>query len=341
MSAASAFLALNIRIHVGMGVVIASLCVASLGAASTINRTWISTQKWAVLRAFPIRETILIRQTALIAAGVLALDVACPITLFAALSADRPDAGEICCAALFGVGSAMMSVLALSATTRRTGATLLVVLLASAALGTRHAGIGAVLIVVSATAGLVVVRDLGIPLKAARHVAAGSSILLGELRSSTMALANTIGLVVMSAVFTATMIDQGVPSPLGMAVVTANTPLNSYFSRNPGTYSVIVAAPRSDMVFARYYLGVCVFYALSEAPAGIMLIRAGTRAFVVCAESAVCAAAAALVAWMLERLLPVTSWKSEREVLRHPRKYLPPVAGLVAVTLGMLAASLT
>lgn len=339
LSAIAVFLALNIGVRVRMEVVVASLCVALLGSASTIGRTWISTQKWAVLLAFPIRESTLIRQTVLVATGVLGLDVVCPVILFAALSADDPGIWEICCAALFGFGAAVLSVIALSATNIRARLGSLGALLVAAPLGIAHVGIGAAFAVAAAAVSLATIRELGTAPQTRRRAAAGSGLLLGELRSSTMALANTIGLVVMSAVFTVTMAGQGFVSPLGMAIVTANTPLNSYFSRYPSTYAVVMAAPRSDVVFARYYLGVCLFYAMSGAPAGVVLARGGAGALVAVSELAACATAAALAAWAMERFRPVTTWKSEREVLRHPRKYLPPAAGLAAATLVMLATS--
>ncbi len=34
---------------------------------------------------------------------------------------------------------------------------------------------------------------------------------------------------------------------------------------------------------------------------------------------------------LLEVYRPLTGWKSERDVMRHPRKYLPPAAALLAV----------
>ena len=52
-------------------------------------------------------------------------------------------------------------------------------------------------------------------------------------------------------------------------------------------------------------------------------VAAGIAASVVGATTAV----------LLEVYRPLTSWKSERDAMRHPRKYLPPTAALLAVTL--------
>ena len=41
--------------------------------------------------------------------------------------------------------------------------------------------------------------------------------------------------------------------------------------------------------------------------------------------------AGASTAVLLEVYRPLTGWKSERDVMRHPRKYLPPAAALLAV----------
>jgi len=41
--------------------------------------------------------------------------------------------------------------------------------------------------------------------------------------------------------------------------------------------------------------------------------------------------AGATTAVLLEVYRPLTGWKSERDVMRHPRKYLPPAVALLAV----------
>ncbi|WP_455130773.1 hypothetical protein, partial [Propionibacterium acidifaciens] len=92
-------------------------------------------------------------------------------------------------------------------------------------------------------------------------------------------------------------------------------------------------------IHEKYGFVSCQPYVLSGIPAAIMLSRSGVPLPILLAELISCAAAAALVAGTLERYRPITSWKSEREVLRHPRKYLPPAAGLAATTLVMLVGS--
>ena len=49
------------------------------------------------------------------------------------------------------------------------------------------------------------------------------------------------------------------------------------------------------------------------------------------AAGAAASLAGATTAVLLEVYRPLTSWKSERDVMRHPRKYLPPAAALLAV----------
>ena len=218
----------------------------------------------AHLRAFPIEEATLVRQTVLVAAGVLTLDVACPIILFSVFSTDSPDAEKTWCTVLFGMGAAVVSVLSRSASRAVVRLAMLLGLIVSAALWIVHDGIGTLLVLVLGAVGLAAVHDVGALHGTARHATADPNILLGELRSSTMTLVDSIGLAVMSAIFTFTTTDQGLITPLGMAFVTANTPLNSFFSRNPSTYSVIVAAPGSNAVFARYYSSACVFYGRHE-----------------------------------------------------------------------------
>ena len=52
---------------------------------------------------------------------------------------------------------------------------------------------------------------------------------------------------------------------------------------------------------------------------------------VVVAAGVVVSLAGASTAVLLEIYWPLTGWKSERDVMRHPRKYLPPAVALLAV----------
>lgn len=313
LSAIAVFLALNIGVRVRMEVVVASLCVALLGSASTIGRTWISTQKWAVLLAFPIRESTLIRQTVLVATGVLGLDVVCPVILFAALSADDPGIRGICCAVLFGFGAAVLSVIALSATSIRARLGSLGVLLVAAFLGIAHVGIGAAFAVAAAAVSLAHDPRAGhrAPNQAARGSGLGSpaggvAIQHHGAREHHRPGRDERGLHRHDG-------RSGLRLASGHGHRHRQHPLNSYFSRYPSTYAVVMAAPRSDVVFARYYLGVCLFYAMCGAPAGVVLTRGGAGALVPISELAACAIAAALAAWAMERFRPVTAWKSQSE----------------------------
>ncbi|VEI18373.1 Uncharacterised protein [Actinomyces viscosus] len=50
------------------------------------------------------------------------------------------------------------------------------------------------------------------------------------------------------------------------------------------------------------------------------------------AVTMVAAIAAAATAAIMEMFWPHTNWKSEREVLRHPRKYVPGITAFIAAS---------
>ena len=64
---------------------------------------------------------------------------------------------------------------------------------------------------------------------------------------------------------------------------------------------------------------------------GALIVWLGGGIAETVAAGVLAALAGATTAVLLEVYRPLTSWKSERDVMRHPRKYLPPAAALLAV----------
>lgn len=332
LSATAVILALTTGVQVSLRPVGPPLVLVLFSGAALVSRTWINTSRWLVLRALPIRESSLRRQTIILAAGVMTLDGLLPVVLLTSLSGLGHNAGAVLLLVLFGAGVEVVSVLAQSATRAAVRHCLRGILLVSALLWAIRPALSAGLVLAAGTACLVSNCDMGRPPRAVHRIPAGAGILLGELLSNRTTLINAVGLVILSVFFTGTLLSYDVSLPLGLAVVAVNTPLNSYFSRHPSTLVVVTAAPGTGLTFARYFLGVCLFSTLSAAPAGILLVHGGQAPGSVLAELLSCTVASALCAGLLERYRPFTRWKSERDVFRHPRKYLPPAAGLMAMT---------
>ena len=132
-------------------------------------------------------------------------------------------------------------------------------------------------------------------------------------------------------VFTYTMASRGLIIPMTMAFVVVNTPLNAYFSRYLSTRAVVMAAPGSRRVMAAYARGLALLYMASNCLVGVFVVWLGGGFVETVVAGVVASLAGAVTAVLLEIYWPLTSWKSERDVMRHPRKYLPPAAALLAI----------
>ena len=142
---------------------------------------------------------------------------------------------------------------------------------------------------------------------------------------------NTLMMLAVALVFTFTMAGRGLTIPLPMAFVVINTPLNAYFSRYLSTRTVVLAAPGSRRVLVAYARDLTLLYMASNCLVGALIVWLGGGTAEAVAAGVLASLAGATAAVLLEAYRPLTSWKSERDVMRHPRKYLPPAVALLAV----------
>ena len=133
---------------------------------------------------------------------------------------------------------------------------------------------------------------------------------------------NTLMMLVVGLFFTYTMAHRGLTVSLSMALIVTNTPLNAYFSRYLSTRAVVLAAPGSRRVFMAYARDLTLLYMVSNCLVGALIVWLGGGLVEAVAAGAAASLAGATTAVLLEVYRPLTSWKSERDVMRHPRKYL-------------------
>ena len=157
------------------------------------------------------------------------------------------------------------------------------------------------------------------------------SLVLGELATVRTTQVNTLMMLAVALVFTYTMAGRGLTIPLPMAFVVVNTPLNAYFSRYLSTRTVVLAAPGSRRVLVAYARDLTLLYMASNCLVGALIVWLGGGFVETVVAGVVASLAGAVTAVLLEIYWPLTGWKSERDVMRHPRKYLPPAAALLAV----------
>ena len=328
-------------LRVNPRVAFTGLVMAAVGLTATIASTWIGSGRWDDLARFPLRRDELARATCLVANAVVLLEAVVPIVLFVLLaggggSGRSPGMGITATTAVemvaVGLGAGALGLILWAGERiwlrwRAAGALVVGTLLwwlAPAA--------SALLFVACALTAMARSRDLRARRTQVGTVRGGRrSLVLGELATVRTTQVNTLVMLVVSLFFTYTMARRGLTIPLPMAFVVVNTPLNAYFSRYPSTRAVVLAAPGSRCVLVAYARDLTLLYATSSCLVGALIVWLGGGLAEAVAAGVAASLAGATTAVLLEVYRPLTGWKSERDVMRHPRKYLPSVAALLAV----------
>ena len=341
LCALAAWFGTSTDLRVNPHIAVAGLVLAPVGLSATIASTWIGSGRWDDLARFPLRRDELARATCLVAGAVILLEAVVPITLFITL-ADGGRGGPSSEAGIAATTAVEMVVVGLGASS------LGLTLWAGERIGLRWAVGGAlavgtllwwlapaasallfavcVVAMLGCTDGLRVRRTQVGTVRGGRR-----SLVLGELATVRTTQVNTLMMLVVGLVLTYTMARRGLTIPLPMAFVVVNTPLNAYFSRYPSTRAVVLAAPGSRWVFVAYARDLTLLYMTSNCLVGALIVWLGGGLVEVVAAGVVVSLAGASTAVLLEIYWPLTGWKSERDVMRHPRKYLPPAVALLAV----------
>ena len=341
LCALAAWFGVSADLRVNPRVAVIGLVLAPIGLSATIASTWIGSGRWDDLARFPLRRDELARATHIVANAVILLEAVAPITLFVLL-ADSGRGGPSSEAGVAATTAVEMVVVGLGASS------LGLTLWAGERVGLRWAAGGAlvvgtllwwlapvasavlfaacVLTMLGCTDGLRARRTQVGTVGGGRH-----SLVLGELATVRTTQVNTLMMLVVGLFFTYTMARRGLTIPLPMAFVVVNTPLNAYFSRYLSTRTVVMAAPGSRRVLVAYARDLTLLYMMSNCLVGALIVWLGGGLAEVVAAGVVVSLAGASTAVLLEVYRPLTGWKSERDVMRHPRKYLPPAAALLAV----------
>ena len=325
-------------LRVNPRVAVTGLVLAAVGLTATIASTWIGSGRWDDLARFPLRRDELARATYLVADAVVLLEAVVPIVLLAGGggSGRSPGVGTTATTAVemivVGLGAGALGLILWAG--ERSG--LRWVAGGALAVGTLLWWLAPVastlLFAACALAVTTYSRDLRARRRQVGTVGGGRhSLVLGELATVRTTQVNTLMMLAVALVFTYTMASRGLIIPMTMAFVVVNTPLNAYFSRYLSTRAVVMAAPGSRRVMAAYARGLALLYMASNCLVGVFVVWLGGGFVETVVAGVVASLAGAVTAVLLEIYWPLTSWKSERDVMRHPRKYLPPAAALLAI----------
>ncbi|OFR57821.1 hypothetical protein HMPREF2883_01105 [Actinomyces sp. HMSC075C01] len=341
LCALAAWFGASTDLRVNPRVAVTGLVLAAVGLTATIASTWIGSGRWDDLARFPLRRDELARATYLVADAVVLLEAVAPIVLFVLLtggggSGRSPGMGMTATTAAemvaVGLGAGALGLILWAGERiwlRWTAAGALVV---GTLLWWLAPAASALLFAVCALAAIVCSRDLRVRRRQVGTVGGGRrSLVLGELTTVRTTQVNTLIMLVVALVFTYVMAGRGLSIPMTMAFVVVNTPLNAYFSRYLSTRAVVMAAPGSRRVFVAYARDLTLLYLMSNCLVGALVVWLGGGLVEAVAAGVAASLAGASTAVLLENYWPLAGWKSERDVMRHPRKYLPPAAALLAV----------
>lgn len=328
-------------LRVNPRVAVTGLVLAAVGLTATIASAWIGSGRWDDLARFPIRRDELARATYLVADAVVLLEAVVPIVLFVLLtggggSGRSPGVGTTATAAVemivVGLGAGALGLILWAgewAGLRWVAGGALTV---GTLLWWLSPAASALLFAACSLAVTACSRDLRSRRRQVGTVRGGRrSLVLGELATVRTTQVNTLMMLAVALVVTYTMAGRGLTIPLPMAFVVVNTPLNAYFSRYLSTRTVVLAAPGSRRVLVAYARDLTLLYTASNCVVGALIVWLGGGIAGTVAAGVLVALAGATTAVLLEVYWPLTSWKSERDVMRHPRKYLPPAVALFAV----------
>ena len=336
-------------LRVNPRVAVTGLVLTAVGLTATIASAWIGSGRWDDLARFPLRRDELARATYLVADAVVLLEAVVPIVLLAGGggSGRSPGVGTTATTAVemivVGLGAGALGLILWAG--ERSG--LRWVAGGALAVGTLLWWLAPVastlLFAACALAVTTYSRDLRARRRQVGTVGGGRhSLVLGELATVRTTQVNTLMMLAVALVFTYTMTGRGLTIPLPMAFVVVNTPLNAYFSRYLSTRTVVLAAPGSRRVLVAYARDLTLLYMASNCLVGALIVWLGGGIAETVAAGVLASLAGATTAVLLEVYRPLTSWKSERDVMRHPRKYLPLAAALLVVlavrAVGSLAA---
>ena len=325
-------------LRVNPRVAVTGLVLTAVGLTATIASAWIGSGRWDDLARFPLRRDELARATYLVADAVVLLEAVVPIVLLAGGggSGRSPGVGTTATTAVemivVGLGAGALGLILWAG--ERSG--LRWVAGGALAVGTLLWWLAPVastlLFAACALAVTTYSRDLRARRRQVGTVGGGRhSLVLGELATVRTTQVNTLMMLAVALVFTYTMTGRGLTIPLPMAFVVVNTPLNAYFSRYLSTRTVVLAAPGSRRVLVAYARDLTLLYMASNCLVGALIVWLGGGIAETVAAGVLASLAGATTAVLLEVYRPLTSWKSERDVMRHPRKYLPPAAALFAI----------
>lgn len=149
---------------------------------------------------------------------------------------------------------------------------------------------------------------------------------LTVLAHQRVILVNGLCLVVFAIIFTVAAWDQGVTMPLAFTLAGVNSPLGTIISGDADLRAQFVMLGRPRRLLIQYGLAVAAYYAVVNAGLVGCYLWLGVHNLIgIVALAAACTLLQAVALPVMESHYPITTGRTQRDVWRHPRKYLAPV----------------
>ncbi len=170
----------------------------------------------------------------------------------------------------------------------------------------------------------------------------GSSLLLPRyiiryILSNKSYIISPLFIIAFAVYFTFTARQSGFPAGVGISLglIATNSPLSVIVSSNRNLKSKLDVLPSKTKNFFVPYAFVifCIyllFYAIFLAAYFLIIKSVDYKALII---SPIFAAESAILIAILESRFPITTWKTEPDLLHHPRKYIVPIIIMLEATL--------
>ncbi|MCT1442987.1 hypothetical protein I6I10_02760 [Corynebacterium glucuronolyticum] len=144
---------------------------------------------------------------------------------------------------------------------------------------------------------------------------------------------NGVGIVLFAAIFIHLAPPDSISLPLGLCLPLSASVLTTMLSRDPATHDAVRMLGRQGYFYGQYWVALACYFTVM---CGLVAVVSAAPGRVLASIIPVCALAAGLFV-LLEARWPLRKLKTEKEILKHPRRYGVVVLGGLAFVVAALS----
>lgn len=305
--------------------------LTTLFGAIEIFATWRKETTYRQLLALPISRFTLATSLLLVVAFIGVIEIACPIVLFLGMSGHL-DVLLVFYLLALSLEISFITIGLFGSLLQRISSSLAIVLaLIASILSFTHWYVLIILIPFAcASFFLSNMPRYGVRLRAGFRM---PGVFLREIYSNRTFLINYLALTIFAAIFAYTSASAGIDLPIFLAILGISSPYVTILSRNQDSIKILKLLPRTGLFYTNYTFQFILLYILSAVPslAVYLTIRSGTYISLLITTGSI-AVLCAVTMCILEKYFPIKNAKTERDILKHPRKYFPALLAFLAIS---------